>query len=112
VLREREWVTLIVILQAYVVPIAIGYAKFHRLTAYHTLAARAAGILLGVAFVLFVTLGLTWPLRAAAVVLVASAIEEIAITALLREWRSNIWSVRHALRQRSQMLSGASPKTA
>jgi CDP-diacylglycerol--glycerol-3-phosphate 3-phosphatidyltransferase len=100
VLREREAITLVVILLGYVVPIAIGYAKYRRLTAYHTLAARAAGILLGIAFILFVALGLTWPLRVAAAILVISAIEEVAITALLPAWRANVGSVAHALRSR------------
>ena len=98
VLRERERVTVIVVLAAYLVPIAIGFMKYRRLTAYHTIAARAAGILLGVAFMLLVVFHLTWPLRVAAVLLVLSAIEEIAITLVLPAWRANVPSLRHALR--------------
>jgi CDP-diacylglycerol--glycerol-3-phosphate 3-phosphatidyltransferase len=100
VLRAREWITVAAVFVAYVVPIVIGYIKYRRLTAYHTLAARAAAILLGVAALLFVTLGITWPLRVGAAVLVLSAIEEIALTAILPDWRANVWSIVHALRQR------------
>jgi len=95
VLRERELVTLLVVLGAYVVPIAVGYMRFRRLTAYHTLAARVAAILLGIAALLFVTVGITWPLRAATAVLLLSAMEEIAITSLLPQWRANVWSIWH-----------------
>jgi CDP-diacylglycerol--glycerol-3-phosphate 3-phosphatidyltransferase len=101
VLREREWITVAAVFVAYVVPIGIGFIKYRRLTAYHTLAARAAAILLGIAALLFVTLGITWPLRAGAAVLLLSAIEEIAMTLILPEWRANVWSVVHALRQRT-----------
>ncbi|MEW5918513.1 MAG: CDP-alcohol phosphatidyltransferase family protein, partial [Gemmatimonadota bacterium] len=64
VLREREWITILVVVAAYVVPISIGYMKYGRLTAYHTIGARAAAIVLGIAALAFVTLGETWPLRA------------------------------------------------
>jgi len=100
-LREREWMTIVVILLAYVVPIAVGYVKYKRLTAYHTFAARAAGVLLGIAALLFVTLGITWPMRVGAAVLVLSAIEEIALTAVLPDWRPNVRTIAHALRIRS-----------
>lgn len=104
-LREREWITIGAVFVAYVVPIAIGYIKYRRLTAYHTLAARVAAILLGVAALLFVTLGITWPLRVGAAVLVLSAIEEIAITAALRDWRANVpslWRLRRMTSSSSQ----------
>lgn len=97
VLREHERVTVSIVLAAYLVPIAIGFMKYRRLTAYHTIAARAAGIFLGVAFMLWVLFHLTWPLRAAAVLLVLSAIEEVAITLVLPAWRANVPSLRHAL---------------
>lgn len=97
VLREHERVTVSIVLAAYLVPIAIGFMKYRRLTAYHTIAARAAGISLGAAFLLLVLFNLTWPLRAAAVLLVLSAIEEVAITLVLPAWRANVPSLRHAL---------------
>ncbi|MGH7696618.1 MAG: hypothetical protein ACRENH_16645, partial [Gemmatimonadaceae bacterium] len=84
-----------------VVPIAVGYVKYRRLTAYHTFAARTAGTLLGLAALLFVTLGVTWPVRVGAIVLVLSAIEEIAMTAVLPDWRPNVRTIAHALHIRS-----------
>lgn len=113
VLRERERVTVIVVLAAYLVPIAIGFMKYRRLTAYHTIAARAAGILLGVAFMLMVVFHLTWPLRAAAALLVLSAIEEIVITLTLPAWRANVPSLRHALgASKSEMPRRADQRSA
>lgn len=100
VLRERERVTVVVVIAAYLVPIAIGFMKFRRLTAYHTMAARAAGVLLGLAFAAFVVFRLTWPLRAAAALLVLSAIEEIAITLVLPAWCADVQSLWHARRRR------------
>ncbi|HJU73082.1 MAG TPA: CDP-alcohol phosphatidyltransferase family protein [Gemmatimonadaceae bacterium] len=91
-LREREWLTVFVILAAYVVPIVVGYVKYRRLTAYHTLAARTAGVLLVASFLLFLTLGVTWPIRIAVAVLVVSAVEELALTAMLPAWRANVRS--------------------
>jgi cardiolipin synthase len=100
VLRERERVTVIVVIAAYLLPIAVGFSKYRRLTAYHTIAARAAGVLLGVAFVVLVVARLTWPLRVAAVLLVLSAIEEITLTLVLPAWRANVPSLWHARRWR------------
>jgi CDP-diacylglycerol--glycerol-3-phosphate 3-phosphatidyltransferase len=102
VLREREWITILVVVAAYVVPITTGFFKYGRLTAYHTLGARAAAILLGIGALSFVTLGATWPLRVAAAVLALSALEEIAITSVLAEWRPNVWSLVHAMRLRDE----------
>jgi CDP-diacylglycerol--glycerol-3-phosphate 3-phosphatidyltransferase len=105
VLRQREWVTMLVVVAAYVVPILMGYLKYRRLTAYHTLAARASAILLGIAALLFVTLGQTWPLRVGAALLVISAIEELAITAVLPAWRADVWSLFHAIQARHESRS-------
>jgi cardiolipin synthase len=110
VLREQEWITIGAVFVAYVVPIVMGYIKYRRLTAYHTLAARAAAILLGVAALLFVMLGITWPLRVGAAVLLLSAIEEIAITAVLPDWRANVSSIAHSMRSRRAQGGGASPE--
>jgi len=99
--REHEWMTVVVILLSYVIPIVVGYVKYRRLTAYHTVAARTAGVLLGLAALLFVTLGVTWPVRVGATVLVLSAIEEIAMTVVLPDWRPNVRTMAHALRTRS-----------
>jgi cardiolipin synthase (CMP-forming) len=99
--RESEWMTVVVIMLAYVIPIVVGHVKYSRLTAYHTIAARSAGVLLGLAALLFVTLGVTWPVRVGATVLVLSAIEEIAMTAVLPGWCPNVRTIAHALRMRS-----------
>jgi CDP-diacylglycerol--glycerol-3-phosphate 3-phosphatidyltransferase len=98
-LRESESMSVLVVLLSYSIPITVGYLKYKRLTAYHTFAARIAGILLGLAAFGFVTLGVTWPIRAATAVLVLSALEEIAITAILREWTPNVPSLTRVLRR-------------
>jgi CDP-diacylglycerol--glycerol-3-phosphate 3-phosphatidyltransferase len=95
-LRARDWLTVAIVFAAYLLPIAYGYVKFQRLTSYHTLAARLAGWVLAIAFFSMVVWQVTWPLRLAAVVVVISQLEEMAITRLLPRWRANIPSFFHA----------------
>jgi phosphatidylglycerophosphate synthase len=97
-LWAQERYTAFVVIAAYAIPIAIGFAKYRRLTAYHTLAARLAGLLIGVAFVCFVLLHITWPFRVAAVVLALSALEELVLTFTLPQWRANVPSWLHVRR--------------
>lgn len=100
-LWTQERTTAFVVFAAYTIPIAIGFAKYRRLTAYHTVAARLAGILIGSAFVLFVLLQITWPFRVAAAALALSALEELALTFTLPQWRANVPSWLHVRRGRA-----------
>lgn len=94
--REAFFVWLVII--AYVLPIAIGYAKFHRLTSYHTWAAKLSAVIISVSALLLFLTDTAWPFRIAAVFQAIEALEEIAITLTIPEMRSNIPSLWHARR--------------
>lgn len=83
---------------AFALPIAVGFGKYRRLTSYHTLGAKVAAVLLATTTPVLLLGGSGWPFRAAVLVLLAAEIEEIAITGILPQWRSDIRSFRHARR--------------
>jgi CDP-diacylglycerol--glycerol-3-phosphate 3-phosphatidyltransferase len=78
-----EWRLLGIVIAAYVLPIAIGYWKFGRLTSYHTALARLALALLVAGLGAWLAFDQLPLLRLGAAVLVVSAIEEILLTLLL-----------------------------
>jgi CDP-diacylglycerol--glycerol-3-phosphate 3-phosphatidyltransferase len=79
-------------------PTAIGLVKFGRITSYHTYFAKLMANLLGLALILYLGFGVGWLFDLGVILLVFESIEEIAITAVLPEPRSNVHSIVHALR--------------
>jgi CDP-diacylglycerol--glycerol-3-phosphate 3-phosphatidyltransferase len=79
---------------ALVVPSVFGWLKFGRVPSYHTLLSRLALVAFSVALLAFFVGGAAWPIRVAAALAVVSALEDMLITARLREPRSD---VPHAL---------------
>jgi CDP-diacylglycerol--glycerol-3-phosphate 3-phosphatidyltransferase len=79
-------------------PTAVGLAKFGRITSYHTWFAKGIANLMGLALILYLGFGLGWLFDLAVILLVFEAMEEIAITAVLPEPRSNVPTLVHALR--------------
>jgi phosphatidylglycerophosphate synthase len=76
--------------------------KYHHLPSYHTWSAKLSTAILGVgAWVLFAGVS-PWMFRAGVVILVISALEEIAITFLLPCWQANVPHVFRALELRKQ----------
>jgi CDP-diacylglycerol--glycerol-3-phosphate 3-phosphatidyltransferase len=75
---------------------AYGFVRFGRLTSYHTWGAKASAVALGAALFPFLGWGVVWPLHAAIVLLVASQVEEAAITRTLSAWASDVPSWWHA----------------
>ena len=94
--RESFFVWLAII--AYVVPIAIGYARFHRLTSYHTWAAKLSAVIMSISTLLLFVTDIAWPFRCAAIFQALEALEEIAITFTIPKLQSNIPSLWHARR--------------
>jgi phosphatidylglycerophosphate synthase len=92
-LRTNAIPLVIVVFAAYAVPVCYGILKFRRLTSYHTTAARVSAVLLVAASVVAFIAHIAWPLYVAALVLAASAIEEIAITYTLDAWRAEVSSL-------------------
>jgi CDP-diacylglycerol--glycerol-3-phosphate 3-phosphatidyltransferase len=96
VLRESLFVLTGIL--AYTIP--LGFAKYGRLTSYHTYAAKFSAVVMGLGLVLFLIFDIPWLFRAAILLLAAEAVEEIAMTAVLRGWRANVPGFLHALRLR------------
>jgi phosphatidylglycerophosphate synthase len=98
VLRESLFVLTGIL--AYTIPLGVGFAKYGRLTSYHTYAAKFSAVVMGLGLVLFLIFDIPWLFRAAILLLAAEAVEEIAMTAVLRGWRANVPGFLHALRLR------------
>ena len=97
-LIRQESPFLIAAVAGYLVPAAIGFLKFGRLTSYHTWVSKASSALMGPGlFVLFLG-GTPWLFRFATCVFVLSVVEEVAMTAVLPEWRADVPSFCHALK--------------
>lgn len=95
---QTDALTFWAIVAAYTLPVLYGALKFGALTSYHTRGAVISAYALGVASVILFAGGPVWPLRLAALVLVLAELEEMAITTVLDAPRSNIKTLRVALR--------------
>lgn len=89
-LVAEQWPALLAILLSFLLPGLIGFAKFRRFTSYHTLLVKAAVGVTAVALMVALWGGPGDPLRAAALLAVAAAAEEIAITCVLKAPLSNV----------------------
>jgi CDP-diacylglycerol--glycerol-3-phosphate 3-phosphatidyltransferase len=101
VMRE-ERAFLIGGLALYLLAPACGWLKFHRLTSYHTWAAKTAAVVIAVVVIVIFANGPGWLLRVAMPLVAVACLEEIGITLTLREWRANVPTLWHALRQARQ----------
>jgi len=98
---ELLWVLAVVASVA--LPALAGLIKFGQTTSYHTWSAKLAALGVASGALLMFVGGPVWLFRLATPLAVLAALEEIAITCLLRETHSNIPSLWHLLRrQRSR----------
>ena len=95
---RAEAVFVVVLVVSYTLPSLLALAKFRRLTSYHTRGAKLSAVLMGPAVLLLFVWQASWLFRVATVVLAIAEIEEIAITFVLREWRTDVPSLLDALR--------------
>jgi len=96
-IRRETWYAAAIV-AAYVFPIALGYLKYGRLTAYHTYGAKLSAVVVGASALALFAGGPPLPFRIATWVLVAAELGEIAITTLLPRWHANVPSLVHARR--------------
>lgn len=82
------------------VPALAGLIKFGVLTSYHTWLVKTAVACAALSAIVLFIGGPAWPLRAAAVLVVIAALEEVALTLILDRPRSNVRSLWHVLKQR------------
>jgi CDP-diacylglycerol--glycerol-3-phosphate 3-phosphatidyltransferase len=81
------------------VPALVGLVRFGRFTSYHTILTKLAVGVTAVGFFVMVFDLSPWPFRIAAVFAALAALEEIAITAVLQDERSNVGSLGRVLRE-------------
>lgn len=97
-LVRREVLFVGAVVTGYAVPTLFALSKYRRLPSYHTWVAKLAGVLMGAGALILLAGGPAWPFHLATFVVLVEALEEIAITAILAHWRSNVPSFWHALR--------------
>lgn len=83
---------------AYLLPLAVGWLRYRRMTSYHTWAAKLTAVWMGGALFALFWAGVAWPFYVGVALLVAECAEEIAISCVLRRWHSDVPSFWHALR--------------
>jgi cardiolipin synthase len=98
VTRELPWA--IALVASFLIPVALGFIKFHRLTSYHTYAAKVVAFVVPITGVILLLGGSSWPFRIGVIVLVLSALEEVALTLTLPAWRANVGSILQIRRER------------
>ncbi len=96
-IRREAWYAAAIV-TSYVFPIVLGYLKYGRLTAYHTYGAKLSAVVIGASALALFAGGPPLPFRIATWILVLAELEEIAITTILPEWRTNVSSILHARR--------------
>ena len=96
--REAPYVALGLL--CLLLPAAIAYAKYLAVPGYHTWTAKLDSVLMGIGVPLLLIFDLAWPFRVAVLLMLVSAIDEIAITFLLPGCRNDVRSAFHALRLR------------
>lgn len=101
--REAPYVVLAVV--CLLGPTGVAWLKYREVPGYHTWTAKLDSVAMGAAVPLLLLFDVPWPFRAAALFLVVCAIDELGITFLLRECRSDVPSVLHAARIRRRETS-------
>jgi len=89
-----------------VVPKLYGFAKFRKLTGYHTRGAVISAYIVGTATVLMFADVSIWPFRIAALLVLPPKLEEMAITTVLPRQVTMVRSLRRALELRREILQG------
>src|SRR5262245_57426294 len=68
-----EWPFVVAALIGFVAPTLVGFAKFRRLTSYHTRLAKMVAIVMGFGLILYLGFGVPWFFRAAVLFLLVEA---------------------------------------
>ncbi len=94
-----ETILIVIAVLSYVVPILFGFIRFKTITSYHTLGAKLSALAVGGgAWLMFAGAG-PWPFRLAIPIAVFAAIEQIAISVVLKKHRTDIPTFWHAWRE-------------
>lgn len=104
VVIRQEIVYVIAIIASIVLPVMSGIVKFGSFTSYHTWLTKVAAASMATSSILLFLGGPVWLFRAAAILCVCAALEEICITMLLSEPRTNVRTLWHVIRQRHRRV--------
>jgi cardiolipin synthase (CMP-forming) len=97
-IAQREIVYFTIIVLSFILPALVGVIKFHAFTSYHTWSVKLAAVITVIGYILLFSELLDWPFRVAALFCLYAAIEEIAITLLIRHEQVDVRTVWQALR--------------
>lgn len=95
VLDEIVYVSIIFL--SFTLPALVGLIKFHALTSYHTISVKAAVAFTLISYFLLFAGISPWPFRLASLLCCYAALEEVAISLLLKHERVDVLSLWHAL---------------
>ena len=95
-ITQRELLYYALILFSFLLPALVGLVKFGKLTGYHTWAVKVAVVATFVGYVALYAELASWPFIFASILCVIAGTEEILITFILREERTDVRSVRAA----------------
>lgn len=99
---RREAPFVIAAVTSYIVPIIFAFLKYGRNTSYHTWGAKLSAVLMSGAMLVIFAGGPAWPFRLFTPFFVLVELEEIAMTAILSEWRANVPTFWHAMKFKEQ----------
>lgn len=100
--QERMFVMLMA--ASLIAPILIALLKFRTTTSYHTWLVKLAAGCTAVSVILLLLGGPEWPFRISAIICVLAAIEQIAITSLLSRPASDVQTLYHVMRRRTDRI--------
>jgi len=95
---RKEMIYVLAVVASIVMPVGIGILKFGSYTSYHTWLTKLAAASMAIASILLFVGGPVWLFRSAAMLCVLAALEEILITLILKEPKSNVRSLWTVLR--------------
>lgn len=94
----EEYISILAIIISFTAPVAIGLIKFRTLTGYHTWSVKLAVFVTVVSYMVTFMDWARWPMCLAATVAVIAALEEIAITLVMRHEHADVRSIWHAVK--------------
>lgn len=100
VIRELNY--FIVILVSFTLPVVVGLVRFRSLTSYHTWSVKFAVAVTVVSYVLLFADILHWPFRFAALACALAALEEIAISLIIKHEHVDVRTIWQAIRLNKQ----------
>ncbi len=100
-LLRSEGVAIGAVVASVLLPALVGLLRFGHFTSYHTRLVKFAAVATALGLFLMLLGVSTWPFRIGAMLAVLAGLEEIAISLLLREERSDVSGLWTLLRERS-----------